>query len=245
MSFTAKRSGALLVVGGAVVLAAAVVLIVALTRDETPLVAPPSPTAQATATASPTPAPRVQPEPFDVTLRGVGVQEMGNGSIYRRRSGNTRKGATRHAKAAVAELNRYLDAALVDATTRFTDRPVDRLLTKRASSELGRRGRRALAVGAPPILGGRTRKATARAVVLYDGTDAHAVTVTYRARMDVSVLGARRRQPLQQEGVMVFVPTRTGWRAEMVDVRTRLPKAVAAEEPTAEQVSPEPTEGSS
>jgi hypothetical protein len=225
MSQPPKRSGVFLVLGGAVVAAAAVVAIVAVTRDEAPVVAPPPPvTAQPSPSPSPTPAPRVQPEPFDVTLRGVGVQEMGNGWIYRRRSGNTRKGAAKHARAAVAELNRYLDAALVDPATRFTDGPVNRLLTRRAQQDLNRRGRRALGVGAPEILGGRTGRATARAIVLYDGKNAHAVTVTYRARMNVSVEGARRRQPLEQDGVMMFVPTRAGWRAEMVDVRTRLPQ---------------------
>jgi hypothetical protein len=242
MSQPPKRSGVFLVLGGAVLAAAAVVVIVALTRDEAPVVAPPPVTAEPSPSPTATAAPRVQPEPFDVTLRAVGVQEMGNGWIYRRRSGNTRKGAAKHARAAVAELNRYLDDALVDPATRFTRRPVNRLLTRRAQQELNRRGRRALGVGAPQILGGRTGKATARAIVLYDGKKAHAVTVTYRARMNVSVAGARKRQPLEQDGVMMFVPTRAGWRAEMVDVRTRLPQpGPPGSDPTADP-SPQTSE---
>lgn len=244
MSQSAKRFGALLVLGGAVVLVGAVLVIVALNRDGTPVTAPSPITA--TPSPSPTPSPQV-PEPFDVELRAVGVQEMGNGGIYRRRSGNTRKGAARHARAAVAELTRYLDAALVDPDTRFKDGPVNRLLTAAAEQEINRRGRRALGVGAPPILGGRTGKASARAVVLYDGTDAHAVTVTYRARMNVAVQGARGRQLLRQRGVMVFVPTRAGWRADMVDVRTTLPQRVAAEaaDPQATPTGATPTDGAS
>jgi hypothetical protein len=252
MSDPSRRFGVIPVLGIVVVLAGVVVAVVALTRDEAPVVAPPPVTAQPSPSPSPSPtaAPRVQPEPFDVTLRAVGVQEMGNGWIYRRRSGNTRKGAAKHARAAVAELNRYLDAALVDPATRFTDRPVNRLLTRRAQQELNRRGRRALGVGAPEILGGRTGRATARAIVLYDGKNAHAVTVTYRARMNVSVEGARRRQPLEQDGVMMFVPTRAGWRAEMVDVRTRLPqprppRPEASESPSPRTSEPAATEASS
>lgn len=222
MSQSAKRSGALLVLGGAVVVAAVVLAVLALTRDEAPVVAPPTIAPSPTATA----APQVQPEPFKVTLRGVGVQTMGNGWIYRQRPGNSKRGARKPAKAAVAELERYLDAALVDPKTRFSDGPVNRLLTGRAEQQLNRRGRRALGVGAPPITGGRTGKASARAVVLYDGDRAHAVTVTYRARLNVMVPGATKRQPLRQRGVMVFVPTKAGWRADLVDVRTQLPQRV-------------------
>lgn len=220
MSQSAKRSGALLVLGGALVLAAAVLTVLALTRDKAPVAAPPPPT------VAPTAAPEVQPTRFKVTLRGVGVQTMGNGWIYRRRPGNTKRGARKPAKAAVAELERYLDAALVHPKTRFSNGPVKRLLTGRAEQQLNRRGRRALGVGAPPITGGRTGKASARAVVLYDGDRAHAVTVTYRARLNVMVPGAKKRQPLRQRGVMVFVPTKAGWRADMVDVRTQLPQRV-------------------
>lgn len=213
-----KRSAALLVLGATVAVAAVVLAVLALTRDDAPIVAPPP---APTPTATP-PAP--QPEPFDIALRAVGVQEMGNGWIYRRRSGNTRRGARRHARAAVQELNRYLDAALVHPTTRFTNGPVKRLLTRGAEAELNRGERRALAVGAPPIVGARTGKAKARAVVLYDGRRAHAVTLSYRARLNVLVPGAAKPQPLRQRGVMVFVPTRAGWRADLVDVRTRLPR---------------------
>ena len=219
-----KRSGALLVLGAAVAVAAVVLAILALTRDGAPIVAPPTPEP----TASPA-APVPQPEPFAVRLRAVGVQEMGNGWIYRRRPGNTTRGARRHARAAVRELNRFLDAALVDPATRFTDRPVNRLLTRDAEAALNRRGRRALAVGAPPIMGGRSGKARARAVVLYDGKRAHAVTLSYRARLNVLVPGADKAQPLRQRGVMVFVPTRAGWRADLVDVRTMLPQRVTGE----------------
>lgn len=217
MSDSAKRSGALLVLGVAAVAAAVVIAVVALTRDQAPIVAPPPPTA--------TPAaPEVQPKPFKVSLRKVGVQTMGNGWIFRQRPGNTKRGARRPAKAAIAELERYLDAALVDPDTRFSEQPVKRLLTGRAEKQLNRRGRRAMGVGAPTISGGRTGKAVARAVVLYDGKQAHAVTVTYRARLDVTVSGATKRQALRQRGVMVFVPTKAGWRADMVDVRTQLPR---------------------
>lgn len=228
-----KRSGALLVLGGAAVLAAAVLGVLSLTRDDAPVAPPP-------VTPSPTPARVVRvPQPFDLELRGVAVREMGNGGIFRRRPGNTRRGARKHARAAVRELNRYLDAALVDPSSRFTREPVDRLLTGRAEQEMNRRGRRALGVGAPPILEGRTGKARARAVVLYDGKDAHAVTVKYRARMNVTVAGASEHRPLRQHGVMVFVPTSRGWRADMVDVRTTLPRRATGETP------PAPVEGSS
>ena len=218
MSESAKRSGALLVLGGAAVVAAVVIAVVALSRDPAPIVAPPAPT------ASPTPAPVVQPERFKVSLRKVGVQTMGNGWIFRQRPGNTKRGARKPAKAAIAELQRYLDAALVDPDTRFSQRPVNRLLTRSAEQQLDRSGRRAMGVGAPRISGGRTGKAVARAIVLYDGKRAHAVTVTYRARLNVTVAGATTRQPLRQRGVMVFVPTKAGWRADMVDVRTQLPR---------------------
>ena len=224
-----KRSAALLVVGAAAAVTAVVLAVLALTRDDAPTASPP-PTSQPT--ASPTAAPVPQPERFAVTLRAVRVQEMGNGWIYRRRMGNTRRGARRHARAAVRELNRYLDAALVAPTTRFTDGPVNRLLTGDAEAALNRRGRRALAVGAPPIIGGRTGKAKARAVVLYDGKRAHAVTLSYRARLNVLVPGADKAQPLRQRGVLVFVPTRAGWRADQVDVRTRLPQRATGATPT-------------
>jgi hypothetical protein len=217
--FSARRSSLIAV---ALVAAVATFLGYLALRGGEPGTAP-APSPGATVTPSPTPIPLAQPEPFAVKLRGIGVREMDNRWLFRGKMGNTRRGAAKPARRAVAELRRYLNGALVTPGTRFTARPMRRLLTKPAEQLLRPRDRRALGVGVADYAGGRSRVVKARAVVLYDGRKAHAVTVTYRARLDVLLEGERRRRPLHQRGVMVFVPTAAGWRADMVEVRLRLP----------------------
>jgi hypothetical protein len=227
-----SRTGKALILIAAVAVAAGVVGAVLLTRGERTISAPPSPSAAASPPA-PSPMPVPQPERFRVRLVATKVDAMGNGYIFRRRPGNSHRGAGRSARRVVAELNRYLNAAFVNPITRFTDAPVERLLTGQAEERLDPADRRALGVGAPLIDGGQTGDAVARARVLYDGRRAYAVTVSYRAAMQVALAESDGElRPIRQRGVLVFVPTRAGWRADMVDVQLRLPDAPEAPAPT-------------
>lgn len=187
----------------------------------------PSPTP--TVTPSPTPPPPPQPEPFTVEIRSIRAQTMGNGRIFNRPDGKRTKAVGRTGRRAVRALERYLNAAFVDPTTRFTEDAFDGVFTPRAAETMRKRDRKALGVDLPPIVGGTTRKATARAIVLHRGGSVYAVTVKFRAAMDVLLAGADP-QRLQQRGSMVFIRTANGWRADMADVQLRVPQRATGED---------------
>ena len=180
-------------------------------------------TPSAPASAAPTAQPPEQPTAFKIKITNTKSQTMGNGRIYGRAKGTRTKAVRTASRAAVKELARHLTHEFVRPKTRFTAAPARRLLSWRAEDVLRRRQRSALGVGAPDIDGGRTGRAKARTIVLHDGREVFAVTVKYDARMKVDV-GRGKRRLLRQRGSMVFVPTKSGWRAEMVDVTLRLPQ---------------------
>lgn len=223
MSAAAARSRRLLMlllIAGVAV--AGVFITRALLGDGDPAAVAPSPSASSSSSPAPSDHAPQQPSAFKVRLAGVKSQKMANGRIFGRDVDRGRSPAARRAsRAALAELTRYLNSAFVREETRFTVRPAQRLLSWRAEEVLPRRQRRALGVDGPEITGGRTGRARARTVVLHQGSEIVAVTVRYDARMKV-VVGQGGTRRLRQDGEMVFVPVRNGWRAEMVDVTLRL-----------------------
>lgn len=196
---------------------AAVLLVAALlgscTGDE--------PTPVPTPTATPTEAAE-QPTRFEVRLDRISALRTDNSRIYGRMPSRRTKAVNKAGRDAVRQLRAYLDTAFVDADTRGTPAGIRGLLTGRAHQGLDDRDRRALGVGLPPIAGGRTGDARARAMVLFEGGTVHAVTVQYQMRMSVSLPG-ESFQPLRQKGTMVFLETKKGLRADMVDVTLEAP----------------------
>ena len=200
----------------------------------------------ASPSAAPSPTPSAepaieQPRPFRVTLRKVRGVAADNALLFGRRPDERPKVAKQAAKAAANALQRYLNAAFVSPKTRFTPAPLRTLLTPVAFDELGKTDRRALGVGAPKIDGGKTGKAVARALVVYRHAKPVAVTLRYRAGLRAAF--GQRTQPLTQRGTMVFVRVAKGWRADMVEVRLRLPKPSTGG-PSAKP-KPKPTEEAS
>lgn len=181
---------------------------------------PPSPTEVASATPSPKPrAPR--PEPFRVKLAKVEGQSLRSSNLFGRGPDNRPKAAKKAAKKATGALQRYLNAAFVNEKSRFTAKPIKRLLTTKAFDQLPRRQRKALGLKGPAYDGARTRKARAVATVLHLGDRVHGVTLEYTASMKIIRKGVGR--PLHQTGTMVFVRGPQGWRADSIDVRLTLP----------------------
>lgn len=213
---------------------AAVVAIVLLTRgmQTAAEVAPPTPTP----TPSPTEEAVAQPVPFRVRVTQIGQQPMDTNRLYGRTPVRRPPAARRAARRAATALQRYLNRAFVAEDTRFTNAAMNRLLTRQGANALTRRDRRALGAQPLEIAGGTTRPVRARAIVLHDRGDVVAVSLRYRARMNV-VFDDGTRGPLVQRGAMVFVPTDNGWRADMVDVRLRRPR------PPAAPADDEPTQG--
>ncbi len=211
---TTWRSRALLALGLLVAVAGAVLLARVLVRPGAPVAAP-------TPTASPTPTGAAS-QPFKVKLRSVRGEPIDDENLFGRQPDVRRDVETRAARAATQALARYLNAAFVADNTRFTAAPLRPLLTAEALRSLRGADRRALGQGGPRSASGDKSRARASAVVVYRGAQAYAVTLRYTAKMRMT--SGSRRGPLTQSGVMVFVPGRTGWRADMVDVRLVAPE---------------------
>ena len=232
---------------GLVVLAAAAGFFAlrALSSDSTPFAAP-TPSESPTDPPSADPAPRRigQPEKFRVRLLSRRGEVLDASNMYGRPQDRRSRNVSLSSRRAAAALQRYLNIQFVGPKTRQTAQGYRQLLSGQARRRLRPRDRRALGLGGPETLGGTTIAANARAVVVYEGSRAYAVTLQYTARMNV-VLADDRRQRLTQSGTMVLVPTSKGrWRADMVDVRlTRraLPPHGAAPAPTEPAAAESPT----
>ena len=237
---TSPRVRALLAAAVLLAIAGVVFAVLNLTRAQAPSVSQSAP--PPTATPSPTEPALTQPEPFRVSIRKARGVATDNALLFGRRPDERPKVAKQAARAAADALQRYLNAAFVSPKTRFTAAPIRTLLTPRAFDELGATDRRALGVGAPAIDGGKTGKAVARALVMYRHAKPVAVTLRYRAGMRAAF--GQRTQPLVQRGTLVFVRVDKGWRADMAEVRLRLPKPSTGG-PAKPTPTPTPTEEAS
>ena len=204
----------------AVLVAAALVAVVVfvMLRPGDPATGPSeTPTAIATATAEPSEAALPQPKPFEVNLRKTLASSVEVSNIFGRKPAAGRDVTKTAGDAAAAALQRYLNAMFVTPKSRFSSAAARDLVTQDAWRLIGSTERRALGVGLQDYKGARTRKVNARAVVLFNKTHPHGVTVTYRARL-VMLSRDAKPQPVVQQGSIAFVRTSQGWRAQLVDV---------------------------
>ena len=215
----------LLIAAAVLVAVTAVFLGVRVLGDRGEIVATPteSPTATASPEPSPTPRPPPQPKPFKVTLKAVRDQPMDHNYIYGReadRNGDVVKHAARNA---VALVQRYLNAAFVAPTTRFTTKALPVLLTDQARARLRDRDKRALGVGLREIAGAQRQRAAARVTVAHEGSVVSAMTVKFAAAMKVFTK-AGGTSSLRQTGVLVLRKTPDGWFADMIEVQLTPPE---------------------
>ncbi|HSK98134.1 MAG TPA: hypothetical protein VK891_16025 [Euzebyales bacterium] len=202
----------------ALILVVAVGLGALLTRSG-PITAPPLPPAPApTAPAAP------RSVPFDVTVEITDVVTMDNDRLFGRDAEAADEAAETAVRAVEAVLQTYLDAEFVTPGSRFSDRPLRDLLSRRALTALqtedltglGVLGLSVRQVVGEPVL------ATAR--VLTRGSDAAIVQIRYDAHARIMLhTGAPR--PMRQNATMVFVPEDDQWRAQSVDVTLDIPPA--------------------
>jgi hypothetical protein len=177
-----------------------------------------------TSSAPPPTAPDVPPPaPFMVTVDVTTVSPLDNDGLFGRDVTAPPDRAVHTAALEVEDaVQTYLNAAFVDADTRFTARPLAGLLAAPALEEthdvdlagLGAVGIAVERVEAEPV------SATAR--VLTNGGDVAMVQVRYDARAQI-VGDDGRSGPLRQRATMLFVPEAGRWRAEAVDAELELP----------------------
>jgi len=151
-----------------------------------------------------------------VSLTHLSSQNAANGRLFGRAPGGGRGAAPKAAKAAVSNLQRYLNGAFVDKRTRLSRRPVNELLTRKARRELTPASRVALGDGLR-MQGGRTGRASASALVLHKAGQVVSVTLRYTAAMRV-VLAKGGNETWRQRGTVLLLRERGRWRADMVDV---------------------------
>ena len=206
-----------------------------------------APTPEPSESATPSEEPVAQPKPFRVKILSAKGTPVDGRNMFGRKPGKPPAAVRQAAGAAGKTLERYLNAAFVNRKTRFTPRPLEILLTDNAARSLDARDRRALGSDGPTIKGGTTMLARARAVVLYKGDRAHAVTLTYTAKM--RIVQTDKPELLTQSGTLVLRRSGNGtWRADLADVELSLP-ARPAEKPagesseTSSEDTEEPTEG--
>lgn len=196
-------------------------LVRSVTADDTRIAASTPPASRAPARAS-----IPQPKPFRVAVVSARGQPVDSSNLYGRRPRPRRRVVKHAARGAARVLERYLNAQFVRSGSRFTHRPLRKLLSHQARKELRKSDRAALGVAKLKVRGGRRGAAKVRAVVLHRGTKPYAVTLRYRAKIKLIV--RKKPQALVQRGSMVFARTRQGWRADMVDVRLSLPRPAKA-----------------
>ena len=119
-------------------------------------------------------------------------------------------------------LETYLNAQFVTPGTRFSQRPLDGLLSRAASAALSRDVRAGLGALGISVWQVEGEPVTAQASVLTRGDRAAIVTVQYDLRAQVHH-SAGDPVPLRQEATMVFVPQDGDWRVDAVDAVLDLP----------------------
>ena len=206
--------------------------------DGDPSTADPSPSASSSPSPEPTEVVE-QPQPFSVKVLAAVGEAFDSSNMYGRAPAAAPNNVRSSSRRAAQALDQYLNKPFVGPPTRGTPAALNTLLSTDARKVLGPRDRRALGVGIPRIVGGTTVSANARALVLYEGTDAYAATLRYTAIMDL-VLEGDRTQRMTQAGTMVLRPTKGGpWRADMVDVRLMMrPLRSPAPRPSASESEP-------
>lgn len=163
--------------------------------------------------------------PFDLRVERITVVGTGNAALLGVPGPPPSNEAAELAvDAARRALLTFLNAQLADEATRFSAGPVDRLLSAGARRVVTPEHRAGLGQVDLPIARTITGPAATVAQVLVDGTTAHAVTLTYTARLTVE-LADGQQAPVEQSGSMTFLPTPEGWRADAVQVTTELPEA--------------------
>jgi hypothetical protein len=180
---------------------------------------PRGPTGPGAPDAAGTPAPS---QPIRVAIDATEVGSMDNDPLF----GEDAEMPHRAVHAAIRQvedaLETYLNAQFVAPATRFSERPLNGLLSRQASqalSEDARAGLGALGISVSQV---DSEPVAADARVLTRGDDAALVTVRYHLRGQVRT-GDTDPVPLHQRATMVFVPQDGQWRADAIDAVLDLP----------------------
>ncbi len=184
------------------------------TPPDRPAAEAPGPTAPHRSKAARNP----EPKPFVVKLQTVRLLSTDNSRLFNAASPKENRAAARKAAAAATRrLRAYLNAQFVRKQTRFTRRPVDRLLGKAAGRKLTNRQRRALGVldvKATRVRPRRRVPVTAR-VLMANGRPI-TLTLSYRARISFAASGGRAGSVIQRASIL-FAHRDRGWRTDAVD----------------------------
>jgi hypothetical protein len=154
--------------------------------------------------------------PFDVEVDVADVASMDNDVLFGRETAVPRDAVDRATRQVGEVVRRYLDAEFVTAETRFSDRPLAGLLSRRALHALTDDALAGLGVLEVAMEQVEAEPVTARARVLTSGSDVVTMTVRYAARATVTSTDGDTA-PLRQRATMVFAHEDDGWRAVAVD----------------------------
>jgi hypothetical protein len=181
--------------------------------------APGDPGAPAAPAAPATPPPA---QPIAVEVDATDIEPMDNDRLFGQDPQVPDGAAASATREISTALETYLNAQFVAPATRFSQRPLDGLLSRPASAALSRdllAGLGALGISVWQVEG---EPVTAQARVLTRGDSAAIVTVRYDLRAQVHHT-AGDPVPLRQEATMVFVRQDGGWRVDAVDAVLDLP----------------------
>ena len=164
-----------------------------------------------------------------VHLGRVTVRSTDNAQLFGERAKSPSRRAVREAvRASKARLKGYLVAQFAAVESRFTHRPLRDLLTPAARNALSRRDRRALGDLNLRIAAVSDTRVPARAMVMARRSKVDAVVLDYRLALPGESLDGGRAT-LVQRAEMMFVPTRSGWRADAIEVSLVVPPAVRSQ----------------
>lgn len=159
---------------------------------------------------------------FDVTVEVDDVTAVDNGRLFGRDRRRPPDAVVDRATRRVGKVvNDYLDAMFVVPTSRFSRRPLSRLLTRdalRATPDDPGGGLGVLRTGGDV----QGRPVTVAARVLVGGAEVTTIVVDYHLRAPV-VTENGTRGSLRQRATMVFVPGTSGWRAAAVEATLDMP----------------------
>jgi hypothetical protein len=180
---------------------------------------PGAPTGPSAPDAAGSPAPS---QPIRVAIDATDVGSMDNDPLF----GEDAEIPDRAVDTAIMQvehaLETYLNAQFVTQATRFSEQPLDGLLSRQASAALSDDARAGLGALGISVWQVDSEPVAADARVLTRGDDAALVTVRYDLRAQVST-GDTDPVPLHQQATMVFVPQDGQWRADAIDAVLDLP----------------------
>jgi hypothetical protein len=160
--------------------------------------------------------------PFDVAVDVAEVASMDNGGLFGGDTAIPQRAVDSATRQIDDILTTYLDAEFIVAETRFSDDPLDDLLSRRALDALSDDDRAGLGALGLSVQAVQATPVTATARILTSGSDAVVAAVRYDARASI-ITDDGDTVPLRQRATAIFTRENGRWRVEAMNAVLDVP----------------------